>query len=121
MFQQIKKISIHLMLRFIFSVPLQRYLSFYFNTSHVKVYRACKALNPWFTPYFNTSHVKVYQNRHLFPDVLISISIHLMLRFIILYLCCPVVVIHFNTSHVKVYPGSGLLGWNCYQFQYISC
>ena len=58
----------------------------YFNTSHVKVYRQCIQCWKWRYGYFNTSHVKVYPSfsGKLLP--FIFISIHPMLKFILMRL-----------------------------------
>ena len=97
-------ISIHLMLLFILfetffsSIPLKfqyiscyclsscrwfcSWLSNYFNTSHVTVYLWLSLIRHRTQRDFNTSHVTVYHWSGLYPCLMITISIHLMLLFI---------------------------------------
>mgnify|MGYP000809700172 CR=1 FL=1 len=97
----------------------------YFNTSHVTVYHSRASFCNSFNIHFNTSHVTVYRILMLLLLVQHTISIHLMLLFIILsntvYHILSIIsihlmllfikmirleranVMHFNTSHVTVY------------------
>ena len=70
---------------------------------------------------FNTSHVTVYRmlrNGGLKGD---PISIHPMLRFIMLGVLKCITKLHFNTSHVTVYHILGFNEFSVCQFQYIPC
>ena len=71
--------------------------------------------------YFNTSHVTVYLHRCLIPQILCSISIHLMLLFIYVRKSSWDIHSHFNTSHVTVYPDRSPFQPLPDSFQYISC
>ena len=53
--------------------------------------------------YFNTSHVEVYRNKGSRDRLEMSISIHLMLKFINMNQKKLHMEINFNTSHVEVY------------------
>ena len=157
-------ISIHLMLRFIGMCRILHRIDSYFNTSHVKVYQSDIWKRDPTGSYFNTSHVKVYplsrvgvtkdgdfNTSHVkvylwylksfFFFISISIhlmlrfistpsatqylrwliSIHLMLRFISISVGLCDYISHFNTSHVKVYRDPVADFFPQLQFQYISC
>ena len=72
--------------------------------------------------YFNTSHVTVYHQQWIFPVSRLAISIHLMLRFIIVQPSSPSIELVFQ--YISCY---GLSAYSrCtfqyrMQFQYISC
>ena len=75
-------ISIHLMLMLIKATSLViRFISTYFNTSHVNVNPAEVQKSPKRSMYFNTSHVNVNPPRRL---------------------AAGNIEMHFNTSHVNV-------------------
>ena len=73
------------MLLFIIPISQMNKTQLNFNTSHVTVYRKIKGANMIELTDFNTSHVTVYQGGAT-VEYNVSISIHLMLLFIIL---CP--------------------------------
>ena len=135
-------ISIHLMLRFIGMCRILHRIDSYFNTSHVKVY-PLSLVGVTKDGDFNTSHLKVYlwYLKSFFFFISISIhlmlrfistpsatqylrwliSIHLMLRFISISVGLCDYISHFNTSHVKVYRDPVADFFPQLQFQYISC
>ena len=114
-----------------------------FNTSHVVVYPAHKWFILWYVKFqyisccslswfqhpvilhiarFNTSHVVVYHNRKIKNMEVLTVSIHLMLQFIVTLLLHTEKKSCFNTSHVVVYPSipDEVIDF-VERFQYISC
>ena len=124
-FTTVLSISIHLMLLFICISAGVTLVVCYFNTSHVTVYLTGSSTRESRTIYFNTSHVTVYHHWKNAKPRWMSISIHLMLLFIVLnslsdnpvslfqYISCyclslvnwlvKIFDFYFNTSHVTVY------------------
>ena len=118
-------ISIHLMLRFIKYGVFVAVDNYYFNTSHVKVYR--ESIMEWMVwvdisihlmlrfikillPFATSSHpISIHLMLRLISSEWIRfgppkiISIHLMLRFIPFGIAKTELLSDFNTSHVKVY------------------
>ena len=95
--------------------------NFYFNTSHVTVYRTSTYKSFPKISYFNTSHVTVYL---LFLYIYHTLS---QFQYISCY-CLSAgisfnsdVLFHFNTSHVTVYHSRLYHQVPVEQFQYISC
>ena len=136
-------ISIHLMLRFISHYKLLRIRLLHFNTSHVTVYLfsawlillsnafqyiSCYGLseavviNAVRQCNFNTSHVTVYPHPSRSSQGRISISIHLMLRFILSRTSVAGNVSSFQ--YISCYGLSSttdLSSSGSREFQYISC
>ena len=108
------------MLLFIAVRQIQCLAVFYFNTSHVTVYRNhiwADQPRKWF------QYISCYclSRSMAVPSPITRISIHLMLLFIIQGLIDLVILMHFNTSHVTVYRLHRVSLYNIEQFQYISC
>ena len=81
--QYVRRISKHLMLKFILIVQIVLHmLIVHFKTSHVKVYRFLIGALLVLQRYFKTSHVKVYHTPFHIAEVPTLISKHLMLKFI---------------------------------------
>ena len=65
-------------------LKIKKFASCYFNTSHVTVYRSSALIYRKKVRNFNTSHVTVYQGLEVDMNLCPFISIHPMLRFILL-------------------------------------
>ena len=94
-----RKISIHLMLRFI--------------SAHMFLY-ACASSFQYISCYGLSWYLEQFPR---YKDI----SIHLMLRFIFVFCILATVSAYFNTSHVTVYRNIILHHSNQILFQYISC
>ena len=139
-----RRISIHLMLLFIWHIPFitdfNRFISIHLMLLFISIgfasnfpfssfqYISCYCLSrktTWHThryPHFNTSHVTVYRYFTALSNSRISISIHLMLLFIDREKEQKAEEIYyFNTSHVTVYPYAVFPSGFSVSFQYISC
>ena len=114
-------ISIHLMLLFI-SVAIhnmQDKYQFQYISCYCLSDRLALLSRPYY--YFNTSHVTVYRLCFVVSTFPRFISIHLMLLFIRNAKKVCLRITNFNTSHVTVYR-NGFLADDCtHIFQYISC
>ena len=90
-------------------------------------YISCYSLSSSYLPEsglllcFNTSHVTLYRWYHLCIWRLRSVSIHLMLLFIMCYHRMSFFVKGFNTSHVTLYQFRKPRLYVLSAFQYISC
>ena len=118
-------VSIHLMLLFIDAdgketlyINAFQYISCYslsnrtpflverkkgFNTSHVTLYRAASFPCIDNMDSFNTSHVTLYLNTVFHSRRTTTVSIHLMLLFILMEDGTKHLEVSFNTSHVTLY------------------
>ena len=92
-----------------------------FNTSHVTVYLSCPVVPMMVSFDFNTSHVTVYRKKSCRTAGSNTISIHLMLLFIVWDTRETTSFYDFNTSHVTVYLFAYGKVVKLKQFQYISC
>ena len=91
-----------------------------FNTSHVTVYPTSPAKYPAIKLF---QYISCYGLSCFNPPPVSSrrISIHLMLRFIVVSGAIPQIQGYFNTSHVTVYHYKDLYMDCLEKFQYISC
>ena len=78
----ILRVSIHLMLLFIYVTTEYCTFQTSFNTSHVTLYHICQILMCFHNHRFNTSHVTLYLRASTLQEGCIWVSIHLMLLFI---------------------------------------